>query len=135
MTLFIFVAMQLVNRSEIDVKKWDQLVDNTAGVGFFSYSWYLDHIAENWAAIVDDDYTKGIAVPFTVRMGVKVAYTPIFVSYVEWLGEDAVDQDKLLSILRISFSGFYLAVNKQLFNIEFEKYVCQMITKRERLYN
>ena len=125
--MFIFAQMQLISRSNIDVEKWNLLVNNTLGAAFFSYSWYLDEIAENWCVFVDDDYSKGVAIPFTVRLGVKVAYTPIFISYVEWLGSSGCDQNELLKVLRKEFSGFDLAFKTQLLNIPSEAFSSQYI--------
>ena len=125
--MFIFVQMQLVSRSNIDIVKWNHLVENTPGAAFFSYSWYLDEIAENWCVFVDDVYSKGIAIPFTVRLGVKMAYTPIFVSYVEWLGDSKYDQTELLNVLRKEFKGFDLAFKTQLLNIPSEDFSSQYI--------
>lgn len=59
---------------------------NTPNASFFSYSWYLDAVAENWIVIVNDDYTSGIALPFIERASVRMIYSPIFLRYIEFLG-------------------------------------------------
>jgi hypothetical protein len=79
--------MKFISRENIDCQKWDDLVAKTLGSSVFSLSSYLDEIAENWMVYVDENYTKGIAVPFSVRLGVKTCYTPIFITSLEWLGE------------------------------------------------
>ena len=68
--------MKLIYRNEIDLEKWDALVRSKSDAAVFSLSSYLDAVAENWCVYVDEKYTKGIAVPFTKRLGVKICYTP-----------------------------------------------------------
>ena len=83
--------MTFLESREIDTDKWDALVDRTEGASVFSYSWYLDAVAENWAVLVNDDYSSGVALPYSIRLGHKILYTPIFCSYLECLGEMNVE--------------------------------------------
>jgi hypothetical protein len=77
--------MKLIPKGELDRKKWDLLVKKYSR-GVHSYSWWLDEISENWCVYSDSEYTSGIALPFTERVGIKTLYTPIFSEYLEWLG-------------------------------------------------
>ena len=77
---------KLVERADLDVQKWDELVARTENAALFSFSYYLDAVAENWCALVDENYSAGIALPYTVRAKQHILYTPIFVSYLEILG-------------------------------------------------
>ncbi len=70
--------MIFLNRSEIDVKKWDDRIQASAIENIFCYSWYLDAVAENWGAILTDDYRTLLPVPFTKRLGVKQMYQAAF---------------------------------------------------------
>lgn len=79
--------MNLIDRIHIDLEKWDNLVAQS-GATVFSTSAYLDAVAQNWCVLVDDEYSKGIAIPFTNRFNVKVAYTPVFLRYVELINGD-----------------------------------------------
>lgn len=78
--------MKFVEREHIDTARWDALVRNTPGSSVFSLSVYLDHVAERWCILIDDEYTRGIALPYVVRLGIKLCYTPVFVRYLEWFG-------------------------------------------------
>ncbi len=79
--------VKIVERADLDVQKWDELVVRTENAAFFSCSFYLDAVAENWCALVDEDYRVGIALPYTIRAKQRILYTPIFISYVEVLGD------------------------------------------------
>lgn len=111
--------MVLKKREEIDVVKWNQLVDQTPESSFFSYSWYLDAVAENWSVLTDDAYSFGIALPFSVRMGVKTLYTPIFVRFLEWLGSP-IEEEKVKNYLDSHFPNRHFCVKQAVLGDEFE---------------
>lgn len=122
--------MKIIERSEIDILKWDKLVENTEGKSFFSYSWYLDSVAEDWCALVDDTYSQGIALPFTIRLGVETLYTPIFLSYVELLGKGA-DIPFYKAIITDRFKNIFLSTKQNIFGKDSEIYVSQTIESKE----
>jgi hypothetical protein len=94
--------MKIVERVDLNTELWDKLVLDSADSTIFSLSFYLDAVAENWCVLVDETYSKGIALPYTIRLNVKTLYTPIYLMYVEWLGED-MPKD-LIALLQKSFA-------------------------------
>ena len=98
--------MQLIERRHINTLKWDELVRNSKG-DVFSFSWYLDSIAREWCVITDDDYTCGIAIPYTHKFGVKLAYIPVFSRYTDWFGPTD-NQEIAVKIIDNSFAGYDL---------------------------
>lgn len=106
--------MKIIQRENIDIEKWDALVWSHADSSVFSLSCYLDSVSENWCVYVDDTYSKGIALPYTVRLGVKICYTPLFVRYLEWFGEISIDGNALLEIMKKEFpQGQFTCKNLQ----------------------
>lgn len=95
--------MKFIYRNNIDVQKWDALVKSQEDASVFSLSTYLDAVSENWCVLVDENYSKGIAVPYIVRLGVKVCYTPIFVRYLEFFGVMPYNGDTLIDQLKSEF--------------------------------
>lgn len=79
--------MKIIERNNLSTSKWDALVRQEPGSTFFSLSWYLDATAENWCVITDDDFTFGMALPYSIRLGQETLYTPIFVRYLEFFGD------------------------------------------------
>jgi hypothetical protein len=63
--------MKLVDRKNIDVKKWDEIISNSDIENVFMYSWYLDSVCSNWSAIITEDYETILPIPFTKKLGVK----------------------------------------------------------------
>lgn len=117
--------MQIVDRQYLDTERWNDLVDRTVESSIFSYSWYLDEVAENWMVLVDEEYSCGVALPYTVRLGQKTLYTPIFVTYLEWLGATK-SSAKVEQLIRNEFPSFDVTFRQQLLGkLPNETYVCQ----------
>jgi hypothetical protein len=85
----------------------------------------LDAVAENWCVFTDEQYTKGIALPFTKRLGVKTCYTAVFLRYVEWIGEQTIQFDKLISILQAEFPAGQLCIKQDALGYSREEFVFQ----------
>lgn len=104
--------MRLVERSHIDTLKWDELV-NSSNADVFSFSWYLDALSEEWCVIVDDEYTAGMAIPYTKKLGVKMVYIPVFSRYTEWMGNREKLQETV-KIIESAFRGYDLRISSQI---------------------
>lgn len=104
--------MKIVKREYLDIEKWDALVARFPETSFFSYSWYLDAVAERWCVLVNDDYSAGIALPYSKRLGVKILYIPIFGRYVTPYGIFSKADRDLISAY---FSVRELATSIELF--------------------
>ncbi len=86
--------MRFIERADLNLNKWDALASSDIQASFFSCSWYLDAVAENWCVLIDEDYSKGIALPYSKRMGVEILYVPIFGRYSHAFGDlNASDMD------------------------------------------
>lgn len=96
--------MKLVLSQSIDKSKWDALVLSSEDSTVFSLSVYLDSVAANWAVIVDDTYTCGMAIPFIERFGKRIAYTPVFLRYIEWFG-DVLTQHEAINMVESHFDA------------------------------
>jgi hypothetical protein len=117
--------LRFIQREHIDCAKWDALVKSDSTVSVFSLSTYLDAVAENWCVFTDEQYTKGIALPFTKRLGVKTCYTAVFLRYVEWIGEQTIQFDKLISILQAEFPAGQLCIKQDALGYSREEFVFQ----------
>ena len=119
--------MKFISRENIDCQKWDDLVSKTPGASIFSLSSYLDEIAENWMVYVDENYTKGIAVPYAVRLGIKTCYTPIFITKLEWLGDNQGELAQFGGELKTYFPLGNFCLNQSLEDVHSEEFVEQLI--------
>lgn len=125
-------SLKIIDRENIDVNRWDQLVESNIGTSVFCHSWYLDAVAENWSIIVDDNYTCGMPLPYATRMGVCFLYTPIFVRYVEWIGDDKL-LGQSVETVKSCFSLIELSCKDTIFDGLNKSFVFQKIEKSDEL--
>ncbi|MFT5861097.1 MAG: hypothetical protein ACI865_003216 [Flavobacteriaceae bacterium] len=133
------MKLNLIQRERLDGARWNELVARTSDAAFFSYTWYLDAIAENWCVLVDENYSVGIALPFTKRLSQKILYTPIFVSYMELLGnKDLINFSELEEQIRSIFKLIEIEFKEPLLGNDNESFICQVTdgsTKRKSQVN
>lgn len=103
------ILLKKIEREDIDLVKWNALVNSEKTQAVFSHSDYLDVTAKNWCVFVLGDYEGGIAIPYVDQLGVKSVYTPIFVRYLQWIGKNQPKNSELLHILKSEFKAGHLA--------------------------
>jgi len=109
--------IRIVKRRDLDYNKWMKLVnENNSTV--YNQVHYLDSLSEHWLAVIVGDYQGGMAVPYTIRLGVKGIYTPNFLRAVDWLGEKPTDFGKVASLLKEKFTRANLNINQELFDVK-----------------
>lgn len=67
-----------LTNSEIDKKKWDECVLNSFNGIITAYSWYLDVVAEDWEALVEDDYIRIFPLITGKKGNIQYLYQPAF---------------------------------------------------------
>ena len=81
--------MKLIERKDIDAKKWNDRIATDPVENVFSYTWYLDAVCEQWAALIsDDNYGTILPVPFTLKLGIKRFYQAPFTREFDIFGTD-----------------------------------------------
>ena len=63
-------------REEIDTSKWDQCIEQSANGLIYAYSFYLDHTADNWDALIFKDYEAVMPLPWRKKFGFYYLYQP-----------------------------------------------------------
>lgn len=72
------MEIRFLHRDEIDDIKWDACVYESFNSLVYGYTWYLDNVAENWDALVLDDYKTVMPLPTRKKWGFTYAYQPFF---------------------------------------------------------
>ncbi|WP_289053565.1 hypothetical protein [Carboxylicivirga marina] len=72
---------KLIDRVDIDTKKWDNCILNANNSVIYAMSWYLDCFSGSWAAYVWGDYE--MVMPFVTKkkIGIKYVVNPLFCQY------------------------------------------------------
>lgn len=101
-------------RKEIDDNKWNDCI-NKAGNGLiYAYSFYLDHTADNWDALVLNDYEAVMPLPWRKKFGIQYLYQPFLTPQLGLIGA-AITNDLLEKILESvpgKFSFWEINLNK-----------------------
>ena len=121
---------QIIERQDLDVQKWNNLVDETEGTSVFTSSFYLDAVAENWCVLVNDDYSAGLALPYTIRAKRRILYTPIFVSYLEILG--SVHEETLREIILKKFKTIEIEFKQEVLGAPSDVFVTQFLDPEKK---
>lgn len=70
--------IRYLDRGEIDAEKWDEVIAHSAAETLYPYSWYLDVSADNWSALVMDDYRFVMPLVWRRKYGIRYLYQPVF---------------------------------------------------------
>ena len=97
---FAQMYIRHLTQKEINYNKWDAAVDQAVNGQTYAYSWYLDCVAENWDALVSDDYAYIMPLPWNAKwLGVKQIYQPIFTQQLGVFGKEKINDTIILSFL------------------------------------
>ena len=65
-----------VKRKDLDLNKYDACINNAINSRIYGYSWYLDIVADNWDALVLNDYEAVMPLPWRQKYFIKYIYPP-----------------------------------------------------------
>lgn len=72
------MKIQYIKHSEIDFMKWDDCINRSLNGIVYAYSWYLDIVADEWDALVVDDYEAVFPLVKGRKYGISYIYQPLF---------------------------------------------------------
>ncbi|MCS3800164.1 GNAT family N-acetyltransferase [Niastella sp. OAS944] len=68
--------LQYLHRTQIDTQKWDRCIAHAANGLLYAHSFYLDHMADNWDALVLGDYEAVMPLTWRRKFGISYLYQP-----------------------------------------------------------
>ena len=68
--------LQYLQRKHIDTQKWDRCIANAANGLLYAHSFYLDHMAGDWDALVLGDYEAVMPLTWRRKFGIYYLYQP-----------------------------------------------------------
>lgn len=63
---------------EINKRKWDECISSSVNGRIYAYSWYLDIVADEWDALILNNYQAVFPLPFRRKYKVNYIYQPTF---------------------------------------------------------
>lgn len=70
--------IKYLKHEEINFKLWDNCIENSINGYIYAYSWYLNIVAGEWDALVEDNYVRVFPLPYRKKYGIKYIYQPPF---------------------------------------------------------
>ncbi|MFO7668658.1 MAG: hypothetical protein R6W31_03280 [Bacteroidales bacterium] len=101
--------IKFLDRKEIDTGRWDSVIAGSPAEAIYGYSWYLDQVAENWSALVVDDYRFVMPLVWKKKVGMKYVYQPFYTQQLGVFGREEVDPALIREMLMIMYRKFRFA--------------------------
>lgn len=101
--------LRILNKSQIDISRWEYLVDSSENGRVFHSFWYLDTFCD-FSILLYDDYKGGLILPVKQTFGFKQVYQPPFVQQCGWVGTHPTTDEYagIRKILLAHASGFHI---------------------------
>jgi hypothetical protein len=73
--------IQHLQRTQIDIAKWNDCVAHAFNGLMYGYSFYLDAMTDNWSGLVLGEYEAVMPLPTKSKLGLQYTFTPNFVAH------------------------------------------------------
>lgn len=70
--------IRYIKHGNINLHKWDACIDAATHSNIYGYSWYLNAMADNWDALVLNDYEAVFPLTWKKKWGITYLYQPWF---------------------------------------------------------
>ncbi len=70
--------IKYIKRTELNIAKYDNCIDNSPNGLLYAYAFYLDKMAEKWDVLVLNDYDAVMPLVWNSKWGIKYLYQPPF---------------------------------------------------------
>lgn len=106
--------IRYVNRQELDIKKYNDCIENAIQSRVYAYSWYLDIVSTNWAVLILNDYEAVMPIPLKSKLGFTYVHQPFWTLELGVFSkENSIDYSIFLEALTSKFSYINLRLNSQ----------------------
>lgn len=70
--------IKYLKHDEIDIALWNKCIVKSMSSYIYAYAWYLNIVAGEWDALIEDDYVSVFPLPYRIKHGIKYIYQPPF---------------------------------------------------------
>lgn len=136
-------SIRYIRSQYIDKVKWDHCITNSKNGLIYGYSYYLDHMSDNWDALVLNDYEAIMPLTSKKKYGISYLYQPFLAAQLGLFGNELSPQllETFLQAIPSSFRywDFYLnhgnVFSLQKFSLYQRKnYVLDLVHPYEQLH-
>lgn len=114
-------SIQYLRHADIDKASWDRCMDHAPNGLIYGYYDYLTQMADNWDALVMNDYEAVMPLPWKKKYGVYYLYQPLLTAQLGLFGKDlnAVLLEQFFSVIPSRFRLWEFSLNhKNLFSLK-----------------
>lgn len=114
-----------VPHDRLDKEKWDRCIDTAHNGLVYAYSFYLDHMAKHWDALVMNDYDAVMPLTWNKKYSVKYLYQPFLAAQLGVFSKNIplVDTGRFIAAIPDSFRYIDILLNSENMNGLPEGYV------------
>lgn len=111
--------LRFLKRKEVDETKWNFCIQNSSNSLPYALSWYLDTVAENWDALVLNDYEFVMPLVWLRKFGVPCLYQPYYCQQLGVFGKspDKKIQTEFLSYVTSKYLYTHINLNSSAKNV------------------
>jgi len=104
-------GLRILKRKEIDEQKWNALIHASLNSLPYALTYYLDAVAENWGAVVLNDYETVLPLVWLRKFGVKCLYQPYYCQQLGFFSSEEVDACVMKEMLLQANAFPYISIN------------------------
>ncbi len=111
--------LRFLKRKEVDEAKWNFCIENSVNSLPYALSWYLDAVAENWDALVLNDYEFVMPLVWLRKFGVPCLYQPYYCQQLGVFGKstDKKTQTDFLNYVTSKYLYAHINLNSSAKNV------------------
>lgn len=107
-----YIPYEDINRS-----KWDMCVDESFNGLIYAKTWYLDIVAEQWDALVENNYEKIFPLVYRKKWGIHYLYQPVFTQQLGLFSKTLLTEKSLFEFIQAIPHKFkFTEINLNTFN-------------------
>lgn len=114
--------IRYIQQDTINKKKWDECIEHSPNGLIYGYSWYLDAMADQWDALVLNDYEAVMPLTWNKKYGIHYLFQPYFCASLGVFSKNKIEAltiEAFLKKIPAKFKYFDIYLNHQnLFNLE-----------------
>ena len=81
-----------LTRKQVNDDLWNACIDSSANGLVYAYTWYLDAMADNWDALVFNNYEAVMPLPWRKKWNINYLYQPFLTAQLGLFGNNMTGQ-------------------------------------------
>lgn len=135
--------IQYLTNRQIDKNKWDTCIDSAGNGLIYAYSFYLDHMATHWDALIMNDYEGVMPLTWNSKYGANYLYQPFLTAQLGIFGKQVTEEQvsHFIHAIPSSFRFIEISLNRgnipgvpTRFSVTRSNYVLDLQKTYEELY-